>query len=64
MIIAVDCPSGLDCDTGEIDKHTIPAHETITFAAAKPGLLTFPGASVVGKLHIGNIGLPERLRGV
>jgi hydroxyethylthiazole kinase-like uncharacterized protein yjeF len=61
VIVAVDCPSGLDCDTGEIDKHTIPAHETITFAAAKPGLLTFPGASVVGKLHIGNIGLPDRL---
>ncbi len=61
VIVAVDCPSGLDCDTGEIDKHTVPAHETITLAAAKPGLLTFPGASVVGKLHIGNIGLPERL---
>jgi hydroxyethylthiazole kinase-like uncharacterized protein yjeF len=61
VIVAVDCPSGLDCDTGEIDKNIIPAHETITFAAAKPGLLTFPGASVVGKLHIGNIGLPDRL---
>jgi hydroxyethylthiazole kinase-like uncharacterized protein yjeF len=61
VIVAVDCPSGLDCDTGEIDKHTIPADETITFAAAKPGLLAFPGASVVGKLHVGHIGLPDRL---
>jgi len=43
IIIAVDCPSGLDCDTGALDKLALPAHETITFAAAKPGLLTFPG---------------------
>jgi NAD(P)H-hydrate epimerase len=61
VVIAVDCPSGLDCDTGELDSHTLIAHETITFAAAKPGLLTFPGANAVGTLHIGNIGLPERL---
>ena len=61
VIVAVDCPSGLHCDTGEIDKHTIRAHETITFAAAKPGLFKFPGANAVGTLHIGNIGLPGNL---
>jgi NAD(P)H-hydrate epimerase len=61
VIVAVDCPSGLDCDTGELDKNTIHAHETITFGAAKPGLFTFPGAAAVGKLRIGNIGLPNRL---
>jgi len=61
VVIAVDCPSGLDCDTGDLDSHTLAAHETITFAAAKPGLLAFPGANAVGTLHIGNIGLPERL---
>lgn len=61
IIVAVDCPSGLDCDTGALDKLTLPAHETITFAAAKPGLLTFPGAEAVGTLHIADIGLPSRL---
>jgi hydroxyethylthiazole kinase-like uncharacterized protein yjeF len=59
VVVAVDCPSGLDCDTGQLDKHTIPAHETVTFAAAKPGLFTFPGAEIVGRLHIGDIGLPD-----
>jgi hydroxyethylthiazole kinase-like uncharacterized protein yjeF len=61
IIVAVDCPSGLDCDTGQIDSHALHAHETVTFAAAKPGLFVFPGAEAVGKLHIGDIGLPERL---
>lgn len=51
-ILAVDCPSGLDCDTGKIDENAIPANETITFIAAKPGLLTFPGAEAVGKLQV------------
>jgi len=61
VIIAVDCPSGLNCDTGELDKNALHARETVTFAAAKPGLLAFPGAEAVGTLHIGNIGLPDRL---
>lgn len=60
-VIAVDCPSGLDCDTGALDQHTIAAHETVTFAAAKPGLLTFPGATAVGTLYVADIGLPPRL---
>lgn len=61
IVIAVDCPSGLDCDTGELDKNTIPADETVTFAAAKPGLFQFPGAEAVGLLHVGDIGLPDKL---
>jgi len=61
FVVAVDCPSGLDCDTGELDKLTLRAHETITFAAAKPGLLAFPGAEAVGVLHVADIGLPDNL---
>jgi NAD(P)H-hydrate epimerase len=57
-VFAVDCPSGLNCDTGELDPNAIPADETITFIAAKPGLLTFPGAQVVGKLSVAPIGIP------
>lgn len=61
MVIAVDCPSGLDCDTGQIDALTIPADETVTFAAAKIGQVLFPGAGVCGTLHIASIGLPDDL---
>lgn len=60
-VLAVDCPSGLDCNTGEIDPHAIAADETITFIAVKPGLLTFPGASAVGQLTVATIGVPDTL---
>ncbi len=60
-VLAIDCPSGLNCDTGELDKNTIPADETITFIAAKPGLMTFPGAQAVGRLSIATLGIPEDL---
>jgi ADP-dependent NAD(P)H-hydrate dehydratase / NAD(P)H-hydrate epimerase len=58
-ILAVDCPSGLNCDTGELDKNALHADETITFIAAKPGLLQFPGATAVGKLYVARLEMPE-----
>jgi ADP-dependent NAD(P)H-hydrate dehydratase / NAD(P)H-hydrate epimerase len=61
FILAIDSPSGLDTDTGALDPNTLHADETITFIAAKPGLLTFPGASSVGKLTIAPIGIPNNL---
>jgi len=61
IVLAIDGPSGLDFDTGEIDVTTIHADETITFIAAKPGLLTFPGAEAAGKLSVANLGIPEGL---
>lgn len=61
IVIAVDCPSGLDCDTGQVDTLAIPADETVTFAAAKVGQVLFPGAGLCGTLHVANIGLPDQL---
>src|SRR5688572_29801956 len=60
--IAVDAPTGLNCDTGELDPLTLYADETVTFAAAKVGQLVFPGADAVGVLHIAEIGLPQGLK--
>lgn len=57
-VLAVDCPSGLDCDTGLLDKNTISADETVTFIAAKPGLFLLPGADEVGQLTVAPLGLP------
>lgn len=58
-IIAVDCPSGLDCDTGALDPAALHADETVTFIAVKPGLIAFPGAAAVGKLHVATLGISD-----
>lgn len=61
-ILAVDCPSGLDCDAGTIDANALPADETISFIAARPGLLRFPGAAHVGRLRVASLDLPGNLK--
>lgn len=61
FLVAVDCPSGLDCDTGEIADEALDAHVTVTLAAVKPGLLRPPGAKSVGELIVGDIGLSKKL---
>lgn len=60
-VLAIDCPSGLDCDTGEMDSNIIHADETMTFIAPKIGMLTYPGAEAVGRLRIATIGVPNDL---
>ncbi|MCC6192447.1 MAG: NAD(P)H-hydrate epimerase, partial [Anaerolineales bacterium] len=57
LMVAVDCPSGLNCDTGDLDAAALPADVTVTFAAVKPGHLRFPGAEAVGELALADIGL-------
>ena len=59
FVLAVDCPSGLDCDLGALDEAALHADETITMIAAKPGLLRFPGAMAVGRLTVADLGVPE-----
>ncbi|MCC6124367.1 MAG: NAD(P)H-hydrate epimerase [Pirellulales bacterium] len=59
--LAIDLPSGLDCDTGEPARHAIRAAETCTFVAAKPGFLTPAAAPYVGRLHVLDIGQPRGL---
>ncbi len=60
-ILAVDLPSGLDCDTGQPGNPTIRAAHTCTFVAAKPGFLKPQAAEFVGQLHIADIGAPRKL---
>lgn len=63
-VVAVDCPSGMDCDTGELDPNALRADLTITFGAAKVGQFTFPAADFIGDLTIADIGWPESLPGL
>ena len=61
LVIAVDCPSGVDCDTGEVAEETIPADLTITMAAVKQGLLKMPAFEYAGNLEVVDIGLSPDL---
>ncbi|HNO92923.1 MAG TPA: NAD(P)H-hydrate dehydratase [Anaerolineales bacterium] len=61
FIVAVDCPSGIDCDTGECADETLHADLTITMAAVKQGLLKLPAYEYIGKLELVDIGLPKDL---
>ncbi len=58
-VFAVDIPSGLNSDTGQPCGTTIHAQCTATFALAKIGHYTYPGAECTGKLEIIDIGIPR-----
>jgi NAD(P)H-hydrate epimerase len=59
--LAIDLPSGLDCDTGQAAQHTVVAAHTCTFVAPKPGFFV-PGADrYTGQLHVLDIGAPRKL---
>jgi NAD(P)H-hydrate epimerase len=60
-IVAVDVPSGMHCDTGEVDPATLSADLTVTFAAAKRGQFLFPGSATVGELLAADIGINPEL---
>ena len=61
-VVAVDCPSGIDLDSGEAAPQVIPADLTVTMAAVKIGLLRFPAANLTGKLKVVGIGLEQMNR--
>jgi ADP-dependent NAD(P)H-hydrate dehydratase / NAD(P)H-hydrate epimerase len=60
-VIAVDLPTGMNADTGEVDPGTIPADITITLACPKQGFFFFPGRDYMGELFVGDIGFPAEL---
>jgi len=62
-IVAVDCPSGIDCDTGDAADECIPADITVCMAAVKDGLLRFPALGLVGEIRTVDIGLQPNLKG-
>lgn len=59
--VAVDVPSGLDCDSGEPSNATIRADLTITFVAPKPGLTKATARPFIGRLEVADIGAPREL---
>ncbi len=60
-ILAVDVPSGLNPDTGEVDPVTPFADYTITFGLPKRGLFSPSGAERAGEVITADIGIPAHL---
>ena len=54
-LLALDCPSGLNADTGNPLGPTIRATHTITFISGKPGLLTADGPDHCGEVRIADL---------
>ncbi|MET7651229.1 MULTISPECIES: NAD(P)H-hydrate dehydratase [unclassified Streptomyces] len=60
-VVAVDLPSGVDADTGEVHGSAIRADLTVTFGTHKPGLLVDPAREYAGSVHLVDIGLGGEL---
>lgn len=61
MKIAIDLPSGLDCDSGIPGRPCFRADHTLTFVAAKRGFANEQARPLLGKIHVIGIGVPKRL---
>ncbi|WP_437204865.1 NAD(P)H-hydrate epimerase [Planctomicrobium sp. SH664] len=59
-VLAVDLPSGLDCDTGSETPHCVRAKITASFVAPKLGFDSGFGRDHCGKVEILSIGTPQR----
>lgn len=60
-VLAIDLPSGLDCDTGLPLGAVIRATRTITFVAEKAGFANPASRSYTGDVTVGDIGCPTDL---
>ncbi|MEE9212091.1 MAG: NAD(P)H-hydrate epimerase [Phycisphaeraceae bacterium] len=60
-VVAVDLPSGLDCDSGEPANAVVEADVTVTFVAAKKGFANAAAGPYVGRIIVADIGAPSEL---
>jgi hydroxyethylthiazole kinase-like uncharacterized protein yjeF len=61
-VVAVDVPSGIDVDTGDVPSDAVTADVTVTFGCLKPGLVVGPAAPLAGHVDLVDIGLGPWLR--
>ncbi|HIQ99162.1 MAG TPA: NAD(P)H-hydrate dehydratase [Candidatus Scybalocola faecavium] len=58
LVCAVDMPSGVSTDHGQILGCAVKADFTVTFGVKKLGLVLYPGAALGGRIYVENIGFP------
>lgn len=62
-IVAVDVPTGIDCDTGRQQGASVRATRTVTFGLPKPFLCQGTGLERSGRWTVADIGYPPDLQG-
>lgn len=58
FVVSIDCPTGINSDTGEDYGIAVNANITVTFHQPKTGLMLYPAYSHTGKIIIKDIGIP------
>jgi hydroxyethylthiazole kinase-like uncharacterized protein yjeF len=60
-LVAVDVPTGINADTGEVMGSAVRADLTVTMALLKRGLVLHPGARHAGTIRVADIGIPSEV---
>ncbi len=60
-VIAVDIPSGVNADTGQVGAAAVLARKTVSLGLAKPGLFLYPGRLHSGEIHVADITIPRHI---
>jgi NAD(P)H-hydrate epimerase len=60
-VLAVDVPSGMDCNTGEALGSAVKAHRTVTFVGPKVGFFNLEAQELLGEVAVVDIGAPIEL---
>lgn len=61
VIVAVDCPSGVDCVSGAVSPETLDADLTVCMEGVKEGLVKAPAFSSCGEIVTVSLGIPEKV---
>lgn len=60
-VLAVDVPTGVNADNGQMADDAVKARATVTMGLIKSGLWLYPAKEAVGELYVADIGFPKRL---
>jgi len=60
-VVALDVPTGVNADSGDVIKSAVQADLTVSFGFIKQGLLLHPGAGYAGRWVVEDIGIPDTL---
>lgn len=60
-VLAIDLPSGINGQTGQISGWAIKAQATATFFRYKPGHILYPGRDLCGEIYLGQIGISKKV---